>query len=270
MFMAGLRMARSVKASGQPLCGIASLLFFLSLVLILLAPAQSWSAQRFTCTENAYTTECSNGERRLRVIQDTRSPDGRYGIAWEAPSQDPELKTEEDGSEYFAPGGPNFLIRLDAGMIVTKLAGEHFGDHARYNHDEITAVWSPDSHLVAVLYQWKWGTDSARIYRLSANGVSGQPLDLLPICRDVGRRKEAKLRGKSGEDYAHSAYVRSIGNDGTVVASCFMQIIKKDDYFNFAVRLRLDVGRHGLSARLRDARRCTDDQGPCAPVGPHP
>ena len=233
-------------------------------------PHNRGTAQRFTCTENAYTTECSNGERRLRVIQDTRSPNGRYGIAWEAPSQDPDLKTEEDGSEYFAPGGPNFLIRLDAGMIVTKLDGEHFGDHARYNHDEITAVWSPDSHLVAILYQYKWGTDSARIYRLSANGVSGQPLDLLPICRDVGRRKEAKLREKSGEDYAHSAYVRSIGNDGTVVASCFMQIIKKDDYFNFAVRLRLDVGRHGLSARLRDARRCTDDQGPCAPVGPHP
>jgi len=163
-------------------------------------PHNRGTAQRFTCTENAYTTECSNGERRLRVIQDTRSPDGRYGIAWEAPSQDPDLETEEDGSEYFSPGGPNFLIRLDAGNIVTKLDGEHFGDHARYNHDEITAVWSPDSHLVAILYQYKWGTDSARIYRLSANGVSGQPLDLLPICRDVGRRKEAKLRGKSGED----------------------------------------------------------------------
>jgi hypothetical protein len=291
MFPAELSMVRSVKASGTaaPLARwsvfpqktfrqlivrhltASDLLFFLPLALVLLAPAQSRSAERFTCTKNAYTTECTNGERRLRVIQDTQSPDGRYGIVWEVPWQDPHLKREDDGSEYLAAGGPpNFLVRLDAGMIVARLAGAHFGDHARYNHYEITAIWSPDSHLVGVLYQQKWSTDSARIYRLSANGVSGQALDLLPICRDVGRSNEAKLRGKSGEHYGHGAYVRAIGHDRTVAASCSMQIIKEDEYFHFAVRLRLDVGHHALGARLLDVRRCIDDQGPCAPVEPHP
>src|SRR5437870_5488561 len=102
-------------------------------------------------------------------------------------------------------------------------------------------MWSPDSRFVALTYQTKWDTDAAVIYHLSAAGAAGTPLDLLPICRQAGRSREAKLRGKSGQNYEHVVDVRSVGNDGIVSAKCVMQVIKQDDYFAFAIRLKLDA-----------------------------
>src|SRR5262249_17484584 len=99
------------RKSGKPSKIIRVAEAFVSLAIFLFVSAQSWSAERFTCMQGGYTTECSHGQRLLRVIQDTMSADGRYGIAWEVPSQ-AALKIEDDGSEYLPHGeSPNFLIR---------------------------------------------------------------------------------------------------------------------------------------------------------------
>jgi len=242
----------------------------LALVLTVLAPLPAAAEDRHACAAEAFTTVCRDGARELRVIQDTTSPSRRFGVAWQAPDAPGDVKTESDGSKHLDGGrADNVLVRLDTGTIAARLGGEHFGDHARYNHYEVKAVWSPDSRFVALLYQTKWNTDVAAIYRLSAEGSAGRPLDLLPICRKVGAGREAKLRGKSGRRYEQVVDVHSVANDGTVSAKCVMQIIKEDDDLGFAVRLRLDARGDALTARLIGARRCVDDRGPCAEREPH-
>ena len=242
----------------------------LALVLTVLAPLPAAAEDRHACAAEAFTTVCRDGARELRVIQDTTSPSRRHGVAWEAPAAPDDVKTESDGSKHLDGGrADNVLVRLDTGKVVTKLGGEHFGDHARYNHYEVTAVWSPDSRFLALLYQSKWSTDVAAVYRLPAEGAPGKPLDLLPICRRVGASREAKLHGKSGGRYEQLVDVHSVANDGTVSAKCVMQVIKEDDDFGFAVRLKLEARGDALTARLTAARRCVDDSGPCADRVPH-
>jgi hypothetical protein len=242
----------------------------LVLLLAVLAPAASMAEDHFTCTTETFTTVCRSGARELRVVEDTASPSRQYAVAWEVPAGARALKTESDGSKHLDGGAAdNFLVRLDTGKVVTKLAGTHYGDHARYNHFEVAAVWSPDSRFVAVVYQSKWMTDVAAVYRLSAEGTAGKPLDLLPICRDVGRGREGRLRGKAGENYAHTVDVHAVGKDAIVSAKCGMQVIKQDDNFSFAIRLKLDPRHDALAARLIGARRCTNDRGPCAEREPH-
>jgi hypothetical protein len=242
----------------------------LALLLAMLVPGVSAAEDHFTCAAETFTTVCRGGGRELRIIEDTASPSRQYGIAWEVPAEARALKTDSDGSKHFDGGAAdNFLVRLDAGTVVTKLEGTHYGDHARYNHFEVAAVWSPDSRFVAAVYQSKWMTDAAVIFRLSAEGTAGKPLDLLPICREVNGSREARLRGKSGENYEHTVDVHAVGKDATISAKCGMQVIKQDNYFAFAIRLKLDPRNDALTARVIGARRCTNDLGPCAEREPH-
>ena len=242
----------------------------LALILAALAPVADAAEEQHACVAEAFTTVCRSGERELRIIQDTTSPSRQYAVAWEVPDDAAPIKDPADGSKHLDGGAPdNFLVRLADGKTVSKLGGTHFGDRARYNHYEATAVWSPDSRLVAILNQSRWETDVAQIYRLSDAGAVSKPLDLLPICRNVGRKREPKLRRRSGEDYAHSVEVHSVRNDGTVSAKCSMQVVKQDDYFAFAIRLKVDARREALVASLLGARACRDESGPCAPREPH-
>ena len=42
-----------------------------------------------------------------------------------------------------------------------------------------------------------------------------------------------------------------------------MQVMKEDDYFGFAIRLKLASKNNTLAAKLINVRRCTDDNGSC-------
>jgi len=239
-----------------------------SIVLILTALSSAAAAEG-SCAPDKYTTVCSNSAGELRVIKDTASPSGKYGVVWQVPA-DTSADVRDDGSKSIDGDADNFIIRLSDGKIIAKLDTDHFGDHARYNFNEITAVWSPDSRFVAVLHQTKWSTDVADVYFMPPQGAAPKPVDLMPVCRTLGRDQEATLRRKTGNGYEHTADVKAIANDGVLSLKCAMQVRKEDDYFGFAIRIKLNVRKNALAARLIDARLCADDNGPCAMRTPHP
>jgi hypothetical protein len=216
---------------------------------------------------------CPHGKSQLRVIRGTLSPRKHYAIAWAtedgSTGSDYELIKHDDYSARFADGErPTFLVRLSDGKALTKVKGGHLGDQGRYNPRIARAVWSADERWVAALYDGKWETDAAQIFRLGAGGAS-QPLDLMKLCADAERDyfKRAPIRSKF-ESYSLSADVKSIGDDAIVHAQCAMQVIKEDDTYSFALRLKLGATANTLSAKIEAIRLCKDDEseGDCAPM----
>jgi hypothetical protein len=220
-------------------------------------------AQAAGCAVEGFTTVCHKGDRELRVIKNTISPSGRYGIAWQVPT-DARVETWDDGSEISDTGSiKNVLVRLADGAPVARLAGDHFGDHPRYNHREVVATWSPDSRYVAILNQSKWTTDASDVYLVSDNGVT-KPARLMPACKSAARREVARRSGKSRDPYEYSLDVHSVGNDGSIVMRCALQVIKEDDYFAIVVHAKAVADGNALTARVLESRLCKDERGVCA------
>ena len=222
------------------------------------------AAQAAGCAVEGFTTVCHKGDRVLRVIKNTISPSGRYGIAWQVPT-DASVETWDDGSEISDTGSiKNVLVRLPDGKPVAKLAGDHFGDHPRYNHREIVATWSPDSRYVAILNQSKWATDVSNVYGVSDNGVT-KPASLMPVCKSAARGEVTRRNGKGRDPYEYSLDVHSVGNDGSIVARCALQVIKEGDYFTLVVRAKAVAdGGGALKTRVIESRLCKEEQGVCA------
>ena len=242
----------------------------------LLAPvALTAAAAAPACVAETYTTVCRNGDRELRVIRDAVSPSGHYGVAWEVPddasAEEWEQNGEKDGSKLAGTfdgsrkGGDrvrNFLLHLPDGKPIRRLGGDHMGDHPSYNHRELDVTWSPDERFVAILNQSKWTTDVSEVYVVSGD-VATKAASLVPICMSASKAEVAKRRRKGEEGYVALVAVSSIGNDGTLLAKCLMNQIKKD---NFDMGIQVKIAPTGNGTRLIRAKLCADDEnvGICA------
>ena len=234
----------------------------LAFLAFILSVSVTAVAQAAGCAVEGFTTVCHKGDRELRVIKNTISPSGRYGIAWQVPT-DARVETWDDGSEISDTGSiKNFLVRLGDGIPVARLAGDHFGDHPRYNHREVVATWSPDSRYVAILNQSKWTTDVSDVYLVSDKGLL-KSASLMPACKGASTKEVARRSGKGRDHYTYSLDVLSVGNDGSLVTRCALQVMKEDDYFAMVVRLKVADGG-ALKARVLEARLCNDERGFCA------
>jgi hypothetical protein len=247
-----------------------------AIALVSLAPAALTAAVvKPACTAETYTTVCRNGDRELRIIRDTISPSGHYGVAWEVPhdgsAEEWEQDGEKDGSKLAGAydgsqeGGNrvrNFLLHLPDGKPIRRLGGDHMGDHPSYNHRELEVTWSPDERFVAILNQSKWTTDVSEVYAVSGD-VATKAASLVPICMSATKAEVARRRRKGGEAYVALVAVLSIGNDGTLLAKCLMNQIKKDD---FEMGVRVKIAPTGNGAQLIRAKLCGDDEkaGICA------
>ena len=234
----------------------------LAFLAFLLLASVIAAAQAAACAVEGYTVVCHQGTRELRVIKNTISPSGRYGIAWQVPT-DASVETWDDGSEISDTESiKNFLVRLADGAPVARLAGDHFGDHPRYNHREVVATWSPDSRYVAILNQSKWTTDVSDVYLVSDKGLP-KPTSLMPTCKSAATREVARRSGKGGDHYTYSLDVLSVGNDGSLVTRCALQVIKEGDYFAMMVRVKVVADGNALKAHVLEARLCKDERGLC-------
>jgi hypothetical protein len=247
-----------------------------AIALALLAPALlSAAVAEPACVAETYTTVCRDGDRELRIIRDTVSPSGHYGVAWEVPKdgsvEEWEQNGEKDGSKLAGmydggrTGGDrvrNFLLRLPDGKPIRRLGGDHMGDHLFYNHRELDVTWSPDERFVAILNQSKWTTDVSEVYVVSGV-VATKAASLVPICMSATKAEVAKRRRKGEAGYVALVAVSSIGNDGTLLAKCLMNQIKKDK-FDMGIQVRIAPTGNGIE--LVRAKLCTDDEnaGICA------
>jgi hypothetical protein len=253
-----------------------SSLLHAAIAVVLLAPAALTAVDAEpACVAETYTTVCRNGDHELRVIRDTVSPSGHYGVAWEVPddgsAEEWEQNGEKDGSKLAATYDGsrkgrdrlrNFLVHLPDGNPIRRLGGDHMGDHPSYNHRELEVTWSPDERFVAILNQSKWTTDVSEVYVVSGN-VTTKAGSLVPICMSATKAEATKRRRKGEQGYVALVAVSSISNDGILLAKCLMNQIKKD---NFDMGIEVKIAPAGSSTRLIRAKLCADDAntGICA------
>ncbi len=88
----------------------------------------------------------------------------------------------------------------------------------------------------------------------------------MKLCADARRDyfKRAPIRSKF-DSYSPSADVKSIGDDGIVDAQCSMQVIKEDDTYSFALRLKLETaGKKCFRQDRSDPPLDDESEGDCA------
>jgi hypothetical protein len=212
------------------------------LVPAVLAAAPGLAAGLNGCSLEKATTVCRAAGQVFRVIQESRSPSGRYAVAWIASARGETFETNPvDGTLSVASGeARNSLVRLQDGAIVAPGVGTHPGDLAAYNHRRSDVRWSADSSLVGILNHDKWETLSGKIFRIGQDGRAIGPFDLLAFGEEAGRRKLGQMPGTDPTDYAARMSIESLSNDGILRARVTMeQPGGGGQAYIFSMRLRI-------------------------------
>ena len=240
-----------------------------TVLAMLAAPALAQPASPCHADEIGITV-CPEGKIEKRIIVDTKSPMGSYGIAWKTDEgrtgKDYELFEGPPQTRYAGGDTETFLVRLTDGRTLGMLKAQHKGDKARYNHQSQHVAWSPDERWLVGLNDSKWQTDNADAYRVGDSGISA-PLNLLSLCKDAERRHFGSIRRKINvERYDQGVSIKSVSNDGTVNALCHMEIRRGEEIHLLAVEFKLAAAGNRVSARIGAIKRCKDDAetGPCA------
>lgn len=248
---------------------IAILAAMISLLMIQAALAQQASPCH---PDDIGITVCPSGKVELRVIRGTLSPKQRYGIAWNTEEgrtgHDYQLFSGGAKTRYAGGDSDTFLVRLIDGKSLVKLKGAHPGDKARYNHQTQRAIWSSDETWLIAVNESKWATDHADAYRIGRDSVS-DPLDLRSLC-EAAERRSFKSAGRKVQidKFQQWIDVKSVDNDGTIAAVCYMQIMKQDDAYQFFVRMKLQASGKAVAAKLGAVKRCRQLEGACALTEP--
>ena len=202
---------------------------------------------------------CGVGAGAARVIEGTTSPDKRLAFAWrepgKAPTEEPDIYNVE-----------SLLIQLHDGRALAMAPGGFWNTGTlRVNCYDFHAIWSPDSNYVIELLDFRWNTETLRLY---AVGKREAPLslDLKPII-ELAVRKYLRKSVKNEASYAFEiqgdnsgeAPRLTIDNRGVIKTRIEMQVPKGDDpeiYVDVVFRVGLREG--ALEARPLSIRRSKD------------
>jgi hypothetical protein len=149
---------------------------------------------------------------KYRVIEGTASPDGRYAIAlgftgeninWEgfADSDFPgtysangyQPDDEAPDSDYGRI--VNYIVDLTTRRILSTTNGDYYGTRQRYNYNQCTVTWSPDSRAFVEVTSWKWGYNRCSTAKLSGVGKLLNPVDLGKYAEKTAQAYLAKHKG---------------------------------------------------------------------------
>jgi hypothetical protein len=135
------------------------------------------------------------------VFPETRSPDGRFAVAWGIPGKaiDSAQLRENGGESDYATGvladsekAQNYLVDLKKPGIIATLTG--FKGFFRENHGGVSARWSKNQPVALVTHHGKWEPRA-----LTLVSTSGSQTALLTKLRNDIRDY---LRSKGGKKYA--------------------------------------------------------------------
>ncbi|MBV8099270.1 MAG: hypothetical protein JOZ31_08940 [Verrucomicrobia bacterium] len=132
---------------------------------------------------------------KYRVIHNTASPDGRYAVALGFTAKDIDwegFKDPDFPGTYSANGWQpddqapdpdygrivNYIVDLTTRQILGITNGDYFGTKQRYNHDQCSVTWSPDSKTFVEVTSWKWGYNRCTAAKISSAGKLLDPVDL--------------------------------------------------------------------------------------------
>jgi hypothetical protein len=232
---------------------------FVFLLFMASSPIQPVIAQESACKPERATIVCNAGDRVLRVIQKSLSPDVRYGVAWmtrEAKPQGAKYQEAPDGAVTVHDADvDNFLVRLTDGKLLAKLTGGHFSDQPNYLSSDHFSYWSPDGGYLVVVNNGRWSTWFADVYRIDKDDRVSGHFDLLPFCKAALLAHDKELRN-SQKKYENNIVVKSVGADGIIQLICGLSVPRSDqDEQIFDVRLQLEPQQAGMSARVLSIQR---------------
>jgi hypothetical protein len=131
---------------------------------------------------------------KYRAIHDSASPDGRYAVAlgftkdidWDGfkDSDFPGTYSTngwqpDDGTADSEYGKiVNYLVDLTTRRILGTTNGDYYGTRQRYNHDQCSITWSPNSRTFVEVTNWKWGYNRCSAAKIAGAGKLLGPVDL--------------------------------------------------------------------------------------------
>ena len=204
----------------------------------------------------------AEGSPAFIVFEETKSPDGRYAIAW-------GIKDRPDVRQYlnsvprpepdeFETDVENYIIDLHAQKIVATTGAHYWGepDYGYANYQGLEVKWSADSEILVLLYSLRWEYGAFDAYRF-VDGEVKSPMNLghlmqVPFRQFLMKRYGSKYRAAEdevvfffdklqGQDqfrYKVNALAQKIGDKGP-------------DPFNGKGTLEFRLTKHGVGLNLR-------------------
>jgi len=110
------------------------------------------------------------------VAEDSRSPDGRYGILIRS-NEDDGLPFDEDAWE--ATLKTNYIADFQAHSVVARVNNAYYAQGA--NHRNLEVRWAPDASWCLAIYEARFGIFSVQLLLPSRNGVEQVALGELVV-----------------------------------------------------------------------------------------
>jgi hypothetical protein len=226
--------------------------------VLLAALCASAQAETGPCKPDPFNgLTCGEGAGAARIIDGTISPSKKLAFAWRQPGRPP---TEEPDIYKLE----SLLIQLHDGRALAIAPGDYWDTgklHA--NRYDFHAIWSPDSKYVIELLDFRWSTQTLRVYALGERDLPLLALDLKPII-ELAVRKHLRKTVKNEADYAFEIQGANSGepprltidNRGLIKTRIEMQVPKADDPEIYVdVVFRVSVRNGALEARPVSIRR---------------
>ena len=195
---------------------------------------------------------CGDGDKAMRVIDETTSPSGKSAFAWRS-------------ADGVAPGGQippadieNILIRLSDGAVLAKLGGVYWATgEMRANRYDVVAAWAPDSRAVIEVSNDRWDTYSLAYYALD-HGDKAAALDLRALVEPALRAKLPPSKRESYSFRVREDLPVKLDSRGRAQFTAMLYVPKAETSLDFSVRLDVAFNR---ASRRRGSYRCNGQEG---------
>lgn len=222
--------------------------------LLLAALSHSALAEIGPCRPDRNETMlCGSGVGAARTIPDTISPDRKHALAWRNAKSAPDDEPEGDNELL--------LIRLADGIVLAKAATEYFhtGEFRR-NHQHETALWSPDSRMVARVWETRYDTSGFHLWAISPDGKLAGEVNLLKLV-EPAVRADMKRRVRNVENYSFSVYTAedfTLKDDGRLGFHATMLVPKGEGEAEYFIDVKAAMVNGKLTARVLKIERLKD------------